>query len=637
MSVPEMTIWADPRAVDDTAETTAALAAALEPQPGRDRRSSSSAWPSPTPRPTPTRGVRVRRPPGGRGDGRQGEGAQAEGHLRVPREQALLPVGDRSPRACSAPPTPTARASSGLEQQYDDLLTGTPGELIRERDQQGRTIPSGRRPGRAGPARRRPASHHRPHPAVRDRAVPARTGRRDPGPGWHGDRDGQPHRRPAGDGQRRASTTRPASPSWPRPTCAAVDTYEPGSVNKIDHRLGGAPGGRGDAGRRCSTCPYQYQYDDHVFTDAEPHGRRRGRLQDIVVHSSNIGTIKLAETLGSARLENYLRAFGFGDQTAARLPRRGGGPAARRTRSGAATENDTIAYGQGVGVTAMQMVAAMNTIANHGTYVAPRLVDATIDGQGKEHPIAALGDAPGAVGRTTAAEMNQILEQVVVRRHRRPAPRSPGYSVAGKTGTGYMAQSNGTYGDASGKKHYYASFVGFAPGREPAGSRSWCRSTSRPGGTTTAASVAAPRVRRGRPGGAAAVPDRRRPSPEAAARKPSHEPALSGADAGRRSWPSAAAGPPGASSVGADRQVPSTAITHDSRAVRAGRPLLLPAGRARRRSHASPPAAVDGRRRGAARRAAALDVGRGRRSSSTTPAPRWRRWRPRSTATRPRR
>ena len=66
----------------------------------------------------------------------------------------------------------------------------------------------------------------------------------------------------------------------------------------------------------------------------------------------------------------------------------------------------------------------------------------------------------------TASEMNQVLEQVVCSG---TATRAavPGYTVAGKTGTAYKAQSNGTYVDASGKKHYYASFVGYAPAEDP--------------------------------------------------------------------------------------------------------------------------------------------------------------------------
>ena len=109
------------------------------------------------------------------------------------------------------------------------------------------------------------------------------------------------------------------------------------------------------------------------------------------MHSSNIGTIKLAETLGSARWRTTC------GPSASATRRRSTSPArrracCRRTRSGGGTENATIAYGQGVGVTALQMVAAVNTIANRGTYVAPRLVDATIDAQGKEHPRAAGGD-----------------------------------------------------------------------------------------------------------------------------------------------------------------------------------------------------------------------------------------------------
>jgi cell division protein FtsI (penicillin-binding protein 3) len=182
------------------------------------------------------------------------------------------------------------------------------------------------------------------------------------------------------------------------------------------------------------------------------------------VKSSNIGTIKLAETLGSDRLDRYLRAFGLGSTTALQFPGEAKGllPPHERWRG---TENATVAYGQGVGVTALQMVAAVNTIANSGTYVAPRLVLGTVDGKGEEH-LAAPSPSHPVLSPATASEMNKVLEQVVCSGTATRA-RVPGYTVAGKTGTAYKAQQNGTYVDAEGRKHYYASFAGYVPAEAP--------------------------------------------------------------------------------------------------------------------------------------------------------------------------
>ena len=121
----------------------------------------------------------------------------------------------------------------------------------------------------------------------------------------------------------------------------------------------------------------------------------------------------------------------------------------------------------------------MNTIANHGTYVAPRLVDATIDKAGERHESAA--SATHAVLKPeTAAAMVPILEQVWCVGTAESAPRIEGYSVAGKTGTGYIAQNanymvvgadgklrEDGYKDAHGQRHYNASFAGFLPAENP--------------------------------------------------------------------------------------------------------------------------------------------------------------------------
>src|SRR4029078_2735221 len=146
-------------------------------------------------------------------------------------------------------------------------------------------------------------------------------------------------------------------PELAKANLAAVDTYEPGSVNKVITASAAIQEGTATPSSLFDV-PYQYQYSDHVFTDAEPHKDVTWSLQDIVVHSSNIGTIKTSETLGSdrlkqhqpacsPRLENYLRAVGLGDQTPLDSPGEAKGLLPRHEKW-RGTENATIAYGQGV-------------------------------------------------------------------------------------------------------------------------------------------------------------------------------------------------------------------------------------------------------------------------------------------------
>lgn len=461
MSVPVVTIWADPRAVEDPAGTALALAAALGLSPNE------------------TAQLRQRlEQPGAKTNAarsefeyvrRQVDDATAEkvkalklkGIYQYEESKRFYP-SDQVAQSVLGATDPDGVGIAGLELQYDDVLTGTPGELVRERDQQGRTIPTGRRqvvPAEPGDDLRLTIERNLQYEVERFLLeqvadTKARGGMVIVMDTHTGDLVALANVRVDDETGR---------PELSRANLAAVDTYEPGSVNKVI--TASAALQEGTATRATVfDVPYRYQYADHVFIDAEPHKDAIWSLQDIVVHSSNIGTIKLAETLGSARLESYLRAFGLGDRTPLGFPGEAKGllPPHNKWRG---TENATIAYGQGVGVTALQMVAAVNTIANAGTYVAPRLVASTIDEKGKEHA-APAAETRSVLSPRTAAEMNKVLEQVVCTG---TATRAavPGYTVAGKTGTAYKAQKNGTYVDADGKKHYYASFVGYAPAEAP--------------------------------------------------------------------------------------------------------------------------------------------------------------------------
>ena len=130
------------------------------------------------------------------------------------------------------------------------------------------------------------------------------------------------------------------------------------------------------------------------------------------------------------------------------------------------TENVTVAYGQGVAATAIQLVSAVNVIANGGVYVAPKLVASIVSPLGKQ------GDTmPSAsrrvVSASVASQMNFLMRDVVCTGTAKGWAGIKGYTIAGKTGTGYKAQRNGTYFDEQGRRAYYASFVGFLPAEDP--------------------------------------------------------------------------------------------------------------------------------------------------------------------------
>jgi cell division protein FtsI (penicillin-binding protein 3) len=244
---------------------------------------------------------------------------------------------------------------------------------------------------------------------------------------------------------------------------AAVDAYEPGSVAKVITVSGALNEGTVTPDTSFDV-PGEKLFYDTVLHDASEHGLQSMTVARILAKSSNIGTIFVSQSMGEAAQESYMRAFGLGTRSGLDFPGESAG-ILRPHQAWQGTERVTVAYGQGVAATAIQLVSAVNTIANNGTYVAPKLVRSTIDERGDEHPTPASEMHP-VIRPEIAQQMNVIMRNVICAGTASRA-KVPGFTIAGKTGTGYKAQPNGTYFDADGNKAYYASFVGFLPAEAP--------------------------------------------------------------------------------------------------------------------------------------------------------------------------
>jgi len=249
---------------------------------------------------------------------------------------------------------------------------------------------------------------------------------------------------------------------------AAVEAYEPGSVAKVFSIAATLDSGVATTDRVYDV-PGVYVFDEgqkyeKTIKDAYPHDLEPMSLRDIFVHSSNIGTLMAAGEVGSPRLHDYLDSFGFGKQSDLQFPGETPGML-KQAENWRGSENATITYGYGFSSSSLQLVAAVNAIANNGLYVSPRLVKATIDEKGS------LWEAPGGdshrvVSETTARTMQALMTAVVCEGTGTRA-RIDGISVAGKTGTGYKIQDNGTYENEDGSRAYFATFVGFLPANDP--------------------------------------------------------------------------------------------------------------------------------------------------------------------------
>jgi cell division protein FtsI (penicillin-binding protein 3) len=454
MSIPQTTIWADPRLIIDPTGTANTLAPVLnldaaEAAALAHRLASRSEFTYVARQVDDAVGAQVR-------------SLRLPGISTYAESRRFQPSRDLA-RSLIGSTDPDGKGTAGLELEYDDLLTGDPGELVREKGQDGRTIAAGHHeliPATPGDdlvlTLDRNLQYLTEQLLVRQvQNVQARGGMVVVLDTRTGDVLTMANAR------RNSETGRVETTSA---NLAAVDTYEPGSVAKIVTAAGALEEGVATP-QSTWMVPARKQFSDHVFTDAEPHPTEPMTLARIIAKSSNIGTMTVAKELGPTRMERYLRAFGFGDKSALGFPGEARGILKPATKW-QGTEKYTVAYGQGVAVTAVQLAAAMNTIANNGMYVAPRLVKATIGRDGEEAP-AEPSAKHEVLKPAVAQEMNQILREVVCRGTGKKA-RIDGYTVAGKTGTAYKARSRGGgYADAGGRKKYYASFAGFVPAEDP--------------------------------------------------------------------------------------------------------------------------------------------------------------------------
>jgi penicillin-binding protein 2 len=187
-------------------------------------------------------------------------------------------------------------------------------------------------------------------------------------------------------------------------------------------------------------------------------------IADAYAHSSDVAAVKTGMKLGDARFDEYIRSYGFGSQTGIELPGESRGlkkPVNRWSK----VSIGAMSMGQEIGVTAVQIVSMVSTIANDGVYTPPRIVAGELPPNAGPKPVVFHPPQQHRVISTmTAAQMKKMMESVVLDGTARRAILD-GYTIAGKTGT---AQKVDPKTGAYSKTKYVASFVGFAPVNNPA-------------------------------------------------------------------------------------------------------------------------------------------------------------------------
>ncbi|HWC35761.1 MAG TPA: penicillin-binding protein 2 [Mycobacteriales bacterium] len=241
---------------------------------------------------------------------------------------------------------------------------------------------------------------------------------------------------------------------------AVGDAYEPGSVIKTVTVSAALQNGLVTPNSKF-VIPNTYNYGGSTFHDAESHGTEHLTLTGILAYSSNIGAIQVAKRLGDQRLYDYLHAFGFGQPTGVGLPGESSG-VLLPVDQWSATTLPTLAFGQGLSVTAMQVASLYSTIANNGVRVTPNIIEGTVGADGRFKHAAAPARRE-VISAGVATKMRQILESVTTNEGTAPAARIDGYRIAGKTGTANRPNGHGGYSGAG----YDASFVGMVPADDP--------------------------------------------------------------------------------------------------------------------------------------------------------------------------
>ena len=415
----------------------------------------------------------------------------------ISEDKRILPSGDVG-RSVVGRTDPDLEGTGGLEQEYNDILRGVDGEQSQEHDVKFRSIAGGNEsvspiPGSDIVLTLDRGLQYQIEKALLQRVDELKAvGGTAIVMGVH-----------SGDVYASANVRRDSAgiAEVTSANLAATDAHEPGSVAKVFSLSAAVNEGLATPETTINVPgfltyrPVNKTDEKWKFKirDAEPHNEEQMSLRDIIVHSSNIGTVLITEGLGTLKFGSYLHEFGFGSTTGLGLPGESSGimkPAA----DWQATEKVTPRYGYGYAATSLQLAAAVNTIANAGVYVAPRLVLSTIDANGQTH------DAPPSpshevVTPQTATTMTSMMKDVVCYGTAKYA-KVPGMSVAGKTGTALLKPTvapgqkdatattdpatdasnasgeinppaNTDYQATDGSKEYFSTFVGYFPADNP--------------------------------------------------------------------------------------------------------------------------------------------------------------------------
>lgn len=242
---------------------------------------------------------------------------------------------------------------------------------------------------------------------------------------------------------------------WKNPLIS--DIYEPGSTFKVLVTAASLEEGLVNL-NETFFCDAKVTQVPGNITCMSAHGEQT--LAEGLQNSCNEVAVVLGLRLGKEKLNEYAKAFGLDEHTDIQLPSEIGG-IVKSPKSMGDVDLATMAFGQGVAVTPLQLISSISSIANEGKMMQPNIIKSIIDDEGNEIQNIEPTYKKQVISKKTAKTMLDILESVVEEGSGRRA-KIPGYRVGGKTGTAQKA-IKGKYVDDK----YITSFIGIAPINDP--------------------------------------------------------------------------------------------------------------------------------------------------------------------------
>lgn len=228
-----------------------------------------------------------------------------------------------------------------------------------------------------------------------------------------------------------------------------ADLFEPGSIFKVLVMAAGLNEKVVTPDTQCDNCGSPVQIGKYSIRTWDEKYRPNITMTETIVNSDNTGMVFVANKLGGKKFAEYLKLFGFGEKTNIGLQDEVSGTIVENGDKYREIDLATNSFGQGIAVTPIQMIAAVNTIANNGVYLKPTILEDEVRA-GK----AVLGEQ--AVG-----EITEIMKKAVENGEAKWS-KPKGLVVAGKTGTAQIP-IEGHYDP----EKTIASFIGFFPAENP--------------------------------------------------------------------------------------------------------------------------------------------------------------------------